>query len=93
MEPDFAPTMVYKKRGGWQGVTEEGETLPAELLASLLKPLVQKKNPSPRRAWSEILEDGCARHAPSNKLPKEKEIIRPNLSRRRPIHHRHRLRP
>ena len=22
LEPDFTPTMVYKKRGGWQGVTE-----------------------------------------------------------------------
>ena len=53
LEPDFAPTMVYKKRGGWQGVTEEGETLPAELPASLPKPPVQKEEALHRRtAWS-----------------------------------------
>lgn len=45
LEPDFAPTMVYKKRGGWQGITEEGETLPAELPASLPKPPFKKKKP------------------------------------------------
>ena len=45
LEPDFAPTMVYKKRGGWQGITEEGETLPAELPASLTKPPFKKKKP------------------------------------------------
>ena len=25
LEPDFTPNLVYKKRGGWQGVTVEGE--------------------------------------------------------------------
>ena len=80
LEPDFAPTMVYKKRGGWQGVTEEGETLPAELPASLPKPPFKKKKP--------FTEDGVELkswkmdalpylvYAPINKLPKEKEIIR-----------------
>ena len=80
LEPDFAPTMVYKKRGGWQGVTEEGETLPAELPATLPKPPFKKKKP--------FTEDGVELkswkmdalpylvYAPINKLPKEKEIIR-----------------
>ena len=80
LEPDFAPTMVYKKRGGWQGITEEGETLPAELPASLPKPPFKKKKP--------FTEDGVELkswkmdalpylvYAPINKLPKEKEIIR-----------------
>ena len=80
LEPDFAPTMVYKKRGGWQGVTEEGETLPADLPASLPKPPFKKKKP--------FTEDGVELktwkmdalpylvYAPINKLPKEKEIIR-----------------
>ncbi len=80
LEPDFAPTMVYKKRGGWQGVTEEGETLPAELPASLPKPPFKKKKP--------FTEDGVELkswkmdalpylvYALINKLPKEKEIIR-----------------
>ena len=80
LEPDFAPTMVYKKRGGWQGVTEEGETLPAQLPATLPKPPFKKKKP--------FTEDGVELkswkmdalpylvYAPINKLPKEKEIIR-----------------
>ena len=80
LEPDFTPTMVYKKRGGWQGVTEEGETLPADLPASLPKPPFKKKKP--------FTEDGVELktwkmdalpylvYAPINKLPKEKEIIR-----------------
>ena len=80
LEPDFTPQIVYKKRGGWQGITEEGETLPAELPASLPKPPFKKKKP--------FTEDGVELkswkmdalpylvYAPINKLPKEKEIIR-----------------
>ena len=80
LEPDFTPTMVYKKRGGWQGVTEEGETFPAKLPATLPKPPFKKKKP--------FTEDGVELkswkmdalpylvYAPINKLPKEKEIIR-----------------
>ncbi|MFR5194309.1 MAG: DNA topoisomerase I [Eggerthella lenta] len=80
LEPDFAPTMVYKKRGGWQGITEDGEALPAQLPASLPKPPFKKKKP--------FTEDGVELkswkmdalpylvYAPINKLPKEKEIIR-----------------
>ena len=80
LEPDFTPTMVYKKRGGWQGVTEEGETFPAQLPATLPKPPFKKKKP--------FTEDGVELktwkmdalpylvYAPIKKLPKEKEIIR-----------------
>ena len=80
LEPDFTPTMVYKKRGGWQGVTEEGETFPAKLPATLPKPPFKKKKP--------FTEDGVELktwkmdalpylvYAPIKKLPKEKEIIR-----------------
>lgn len=80
LEPDFAPTMVYKKRGGWQGVTEEGETLAATLPDTLAKPPFKKKKP--------FTEDGVELkswkmdalpylvYAPIEKLPKEKEIIR-----------------
>ncbi|OUO88047.1 DNA topoisomerase [Gordonibacter sp. An230] len=80
LEPDFTPTMVYKKRGGWQGVTEEGETYPAELPDTLPKPPFKKKKP--------FTEDGVELkswkmdalpylvYAPIKKLPKEKEIIR-----------------
>ena len=80
LEPDFTPTMVYKKRGCWQGVTEEGETFPAQLPATLPKPPFKKKKP--------FTEDGVELktwkmdalpylvYAPIKKLPKEKEIIR-----------------
>ena len=80
LEPDFTPSMVYKKRGGWQGVTEEGETFPADLPATLPKPPFKKKKP--------FTEDGVELktwkmdalpylvYAPIKKQPKEKEIIR-----------------
>ena len=83
LEPDFTPTMVYKKRGGWQGVTEEGETYPAELPDALPKPPFKKKKP--------FTEDGVELkswkmdalpylvYAPIKKLPKEKEIIRKHM--------------
>ena len=38
LEPDFAPSLVYKKTKGWQGVTEEGEVIPAAIPATLAKP-------------------------------------------------------
>lgn len=80
LEPDFTPNLVYKKRGGWQGVTVEGETVPADVPASLAKPPFKKKKP--------FTEDGVELkgwkmdalpylvYAPIEKLPKEKEIIR-----------------
>ena len=80
LEPDFTPTLIYKKRGGWRGVTAEGEAIPAQLPASLARPPFKKKKP--------FIEDGVELkawkmdalpyliYAPIEKLPKEKEIIR-----------------
>lgn len=80
LEPDFAPSLVYKKRGGWQGITEEGEVLQANVPAELPKPPFKKKKP--------FTEDGVELktwkmealpylvYAPIEKLPKEKDIIR-----------------
>ena len=80
LEPDFAPSLVYKKRGGWRGVTAEGESLPADIPQSLPRPPFKKKKP--------FTEDGVELkgwkmdalpylvYAPIEKLPKEKEIIR-----------------
>lgn len=80
LEPDFAPTMVYKKRDGWQGVTESGEAIPADLPASLPQPPFKKKKPFTEsgvelKSWKmEALP--YLVYAPIEKLPKEKEIIR-----------------
>ena len=80
LEPDFTPTLIYKKRGGWRGVTAEGEAVPVQLPASLTRPPFKKKKP--------FIEDGVELkawkmdalpyliYAPIEKLPKEKEIIR-----------------
>lgn len=80
LEPDFTPALVYKKRGGWRGVTVAGESVPAEIPASLPKPPFKKKKP--------FTEDGVELkgwkmdalpylvYAPIEKLPKEKDIIR-----------------
>ena len=80
LEPDFTPTMVYKKRGGWQGVTEEGETFPAQLPATLPKPPFKKKKPFTEdgvelKAWKMDALPYLV-YAPIEKQPKEKEIIR-----------------
>ena len=45
LEPDFTPSLIYKKRGGWRGVTADGEAVPAELPASLARPPFKKKKP------------------------------------------------
>ena len=80
LEPDFTPTLIYKKRGGWRGVTAEGEAIPVQLPASLARPPFKKKTP--------FIEDGVELKAwkmdalpylidaPIGKLPKEKEVIR-----------------
>lgn len=80
LEPDFTPAMVYKKRGGWQGVTEDGETIPATLPATLAKPPFKKKKPFTEdgvelKAWKMDALPYLV-YAPIKKLPKEKEIIR-----------------
>ena len=82
LELDFPPELVYKKRGGWFGVTADGETIPADVPASLPKPPFKKRKP--------FSEDGVETngkrwkmealpylvYAPIEKLPKEKDIIR-----------------
>ena len=35
LEPDFTPQLVYKKRGGWHGVTADGEVIEANVPSSL----------------------------------------------------------
>lgn len=80
LEPDFAPQLVYKKRGGWKGVNVDGEAVSASIPASLPRPPFKKKKP--------FTEDGVELkswkmdalpylvYAPIEKLPKEKDIIR-----------------
>lgn len=80
LEPDFTPTLVYKKSKGWQGVTAEGEALKADLPKDLPRPPFKKKKPfTPDgvelSAWKmEALP--YLVYSPIEKLPKEKEIIR-----------------
>ncbi len=80
LEPDFTPTLTYKKSKGWLGVTEDGEAVPVKLPSALPKPPFKKKKPfTPDsvelKAWKmEALP--YLVYAPIEKLPKEKEIIR-----------------
>ncbi len=80
LAPDFPPQMIYKKRGGWVGVTEEGETLPANVPATLARPPFKKKKPFTEdgvdlRGWK-IEALPYLAFAPIEKVPKEKDIIR-----------------
>ncbi len=80
LEPDFTSELIYKKRGGWCGVTADGQTIPANVPSSLPKPPFKRRKP--------FTEDGVELktwkmdalpylvYAPIEKLPKEKEIIR-----------------
>lgn len=81
LEPDFVPSLVYKKRGGWVGVNAEGEPVEAHIPATLPRPPYKSKR-------KPFLPDGIElkgwkmdalpylAYAPIEKLPKEKEIIR-----------------
>ena len=80
LEPDFTPQLVYKKRGGWQGVTAEGEPIPAHIPDDLPKPPFKKKKPFSEdgvdlKGWKMEALPYLA-YAPIEKLPKEKDIIR-----------------
>ena len=80
LEPDFTPQLVYKKRGGWRGVTAEGEAVPATIPADLPKPPFKKKKPFTEdgvdlKGWKMEALPYLA-YAPIEKLPKEKDIIR-----------------
>lgn len=80
LQVDFTPQIIYKKRGGWMGVTADGEMIDADIPSALPKPPFKKKKP--------FSEDGVDLHgwkveslpylayAPIVKLPKEKDIIR-----------------
>ncbi len=80
LEPDFAPRLVYRKRGGWSAVDAKGEVLSAQIPDDLPKPPFKKRKP--------FVEDGVELsswkmdslpylvYAPIEKLPKEKDIIR-----------------
>ncbi|MGI6104643.1 MAG: DNA topoisomerase I [Raoultibacter sp.] len=80
LAPDFTPNLTYKKSKGWQGVTADGEAVPATLPPGLPKPPFKKKKPfTPDGvelgAWKmEALP--YLIYSPIEKLPKEKEIIR-----------------
>ncbi|WP_172136540.1 DNA topoisomerase I [Adlercreutzia sp. ZJ473] len=80
LEPDFAPQLVYKKRGGWQGVTADGEVVPASIPSTLARPPFKKKKPFTEdgvdlKGWKMEALPYLA-YAPIEKLPKEKDIIR-----------------
>ncbi len=80
LEPDFTPQMIYQKRGGWQGVTEAGERIPATVPTSLPVPPFKKKKPFMTdgvelKAWKMDALPYLV-YAPIEKLPKEKDIIR-----------------
>ena len=80
LEPNFVPHLVYKKRGGWQGVDADGVTVPASVPDSLPKPPFKKKKPfTPDGvelgAWKMDALPYLV-YAPIEKLPKEKDIIR-----------------
>ncbi len=80
LEPDFTPQLLYTKRGGWQGVTADGESLPAQLPDSLARPPFKKKKPFTAdgvelKGWKMDALPYLV-YAPIEKLPKEKDIIR-----------------
>ena len=43
LEPDFTPTLIYKKRGGWRGVTAQGEAIAGAAARKFGAPAVQKE--------------------------------------------------
>ena len=42
LEPDFAPTLVYKRGTGWRGVDAEGQPVPAFIPDTLPRPPFKK---------------------------------------------------
>ena len=61
LEPDFTPSLTYKKRGGWEGVTAEGEMLPACRAGQPCQAPLQKEEAlHRRRRGAQGVEDGGA---------------------------------
>lgn len=80
LEPDFTPQIVFKKKDGWQGVSADGEVIPANIPDDLPKPPFKKKKPFfsdgvDLKGWKMDALPYLA-YAPIEKLPKEKDIIR-----------------
>ena len=80
LEPDFATALVYKKRGGWRGVSADGEVMEADIPSSLPKPPFKKKKPFTEdgvelKAWKMDALPYLV-YSPIEKRPKEKDIIR-----------------
>ena len=80
LEPDFAPTLVYKRGTGWRGVDAEGQPIPAFIPDTLPRPPFKKRKPFTTdgvelKSWKmEALP--YLVYVPIEKLPKEKDIIR-----------------
>ena len=81
LEPDFMPSIIYKKSSGWQGVTADGEIVPAHIPDFLPKPPFKTKRKPFKAdgvemgAWKMDALPYLA-YAPIEKRPKEKDIIR-----------------
>ncbi len=80
LEPDFTPSLVYRQRGGWKGVTADGDVVDANVPDSLARPPFKKKKPFTTdgvdlKAWKMDALPYLA-YAPIEKIPKEKDIIR-----------------
>ncbi|MDO4442440.1 MAG: DNA topoisomerase I [Slackia sp.] len=81
LEPDFMPSIVYKKSTGWRGVTADGEAVPADIPDFLPKPPFKTKR---KPFTADGVEMGAWKmdalpylaYAPIEKRPKEKDIIR-----------------
>ncbi|MDO5043281.1 MAG: DNA topoisomerase I [Slackia sp.] len=81
LEPDFMPSIVYKKSTGWQGVTADGEVVFADIPDFLPKPPFKTKR---KPFTADGVEMGAWKmdalpylaYAPIEKRPKEKDIIR-----------------
>jgi DNA topoisomerase I len=81
LAPDFTPQLIYKKRGGWRGVTADGEAVSADIPSNLERPPYKTKR-KPFLAEGIDLKSWKMEalpylvYAPIEKLPKEKDIIR-----------------
>lgn len=81
LEPDFTHELVYKKKTGWQGITEDGELVSADVPPDLPKPPYKSRrkpfteNGIELKTWKMDALPYLA-YAPIQKLPKEKDIIR-----------------